>query len=91
MKKEELIKDAVPERMRKFPEYRLFLVWAKEADADTRAELKRELRSDIKYYEKLLREGGKQSRLGMKNHILRAQGKYIDFLKRVDKLFLKYL
>ncbi|MBW3019650.1 hypothetical protein KY329_05730 [Candidatus Woesearchaeota archaeon] len=91
MKKVNNVKDIIPERMKKFPEYRLFLVWVREADAETPAALKKELKSDIRYYEKMLKEDGKNSRLGLKNHILRAQSKYIDFLKRAEKLFLKYL
>jgi hypothetical protein len=91
MKKVNIIKDLIPARAKKFVEYRLFLVWVKESDAETPAELKRELKAEIKSTEKALKEGARTSRLGLKNHILRAQSKYIDFLKRTEKLFLKYL
>lgn len=91
MKEVNIIKELIPDRMKKFPEYRLFLVWVREADSKTPSGLKKELRSDIKYHEQVLKNYGRTSRLGLKNHILRAQSKYIDFLKSADKLFTKYL
>lgn len=86
----EIIKEKIPARVKNFPNYRLFLVWVKEADAKTIPALKKELAGDIAYNQKTLRKSQKNSRLGMKNTLLRAQAKYLDFLKSIQK-FLKYL
>ena len=91
MKDMDKLKNAVPEHLRKFPEYRLLLVYAKESDAESLDDLKSEIDNDIKMAEQWLHNNGKGSRLGLKNHLLRAHSKYIDFLKTVKKKFARYL
>jgi len=85
------VKERIPERLKKFSDYRLFLAWVREADAKTTTQLRRELDEEIKYHQQWLKDNQKTSRLGTKNQLLRSQAKYLDFLKGIQKTYMKYV
>jgi len=91
MKIKDVIGDSVPARVKARPGYRLFLVWADESGAKTIGELKRVLEGELDENQSWLDSQQRTSRLGMKNHLLRATAKYIDFLKSIRKDFMKHL
>lgn len=85
------VKERIPDRVKKFSDYRLFLAWVRDADAKTMTQLRKELDDEIAYHQQWLKDNQKTSRLGTKNQLLRTQAKYLDFLKRIQKTYMKYV
>lgn len=91
MLKDKII-ETIPSKIKtsKAGDYRLFLVYVKESKAKTVSELKKVLDSERNNTQKWLNNNKKTSKMGTKNHLLRAHAKHLDFLKRMNA-FIKYL
>lgn len=87
----EVVQERIPGRIKKFADYRLFLVWLSETDAKDIPSLKKYLDGEIEFHQSWLRENQKSSRLGTKNRFLTSCAKYIDFLKGIRKRYMPHL
>ncbi|OYT31690.1 hypothetical protein B6U93_03150 [Candidatus Woesearchaeota archaeon ex4484_78] len=89
----EQVKEKIPERLQKYPEFGLFLKWIEENKEDIKntEELKEVLEGQINEDQDFLNKESKAQTQGTDTRQIRPTAKEIDLLKKFKKLFLEHL